>query len=160
MEQVNIKFELCHEDAQVPTRGRYGDLGYDIYPAFDGEYLKIEPNSVELVPTGIKSAFPKEYGILFKDRGSTGAKNITTYAGVLDSNYRGEWFVAIHNSNDKPLVIAKYPDGFDNDVIVRDYNKAIAQFVIVPAYRMIYSVTDDIDEFASTRGSAKLGSSD
>ena len=160
MKEVNIKFELCHDEAIVPYNGRYGDLGYDIYPAFDFDYIEISPYETKLIPTGIKSAISGDYGILFRDRGSLGSKGIAVRAGVLDSNYRGEWFVALQNMNDKPALIAKYPNDFDRkDAIVLDYANAIAQFIVVPAFMLKPEIVDDIDEFESERGSAKLGSS-
>ena len=155
-----LNIELIHPDAKLPTK-RIEDGGYDIYPAFDSESLFIQPGEIELIPTGIKSAFPKEFVGLIRERGSTGSKGWSARAGVIDSGYRGEWFIAINNTTNKPKVITKTPSKFDeNEYTIRDYNKAIAQVLFPRVTHLETQQVDNIDTFDSERGENKLGSTD
>lgn len=160
MEIVDMEFELTHPDAVVPYRGRNGDAGLDVFPAFDYDYMEIPPGETKLIPTGLKSAFPEGFGVLLQERGSIGSKGIALRAGVVDANYRGEWFVALQNNNDKPVLIAKYPEDFPEDeAIILEYGNAIAQAVVIPVFDVQASVTDNINKYESERGEDCLGSS-
>jgi len=155
-----LYFQLIHDDALLPTK-RDEDAGYDVYPAFDEDYIKIRQGEVKMIPTGIKSAFPSQYVMLLRERGSTGSKGWSLRAGVIDSGYRGEWFIAINNTTNKPMVIAKEPEKFDDErLIVRGYDKAIAQAVMTHAIDLPTKLVNDIDNFKSDRGDRKLGSTD
>ena len=101
-----IYFAKIREDAIIPTREEY-NAGLDIYPCFDEDYMIINPGETKLVPTGIASAIPINYYIQIHERGSSGSKGIKYSAGVIDSSYRGEWFLATTNANTKPILITK-----------------------------------------------------
>ena len=106
MNNNKIYFAKVREGAKIPERDIW-NAGIDIYPCFDEEYMIIPPHSTKLVPTGIASAIPVDYYIQIHERGSTGSKGIKYSAGVIDSSYRGEWFLATTNTNDKAVVICK-----------------------------------------------------
>ena len=131
-------FSKIKEDAIIPTK-RDEDMGLDLYPCFEEDFILINPHSVELIPTGIASAFHKRYGYILEERGSTGSKNLKRNAGVYDSGYRNEWFVILNNANDKPLIITKKYDevyeSLKDDYIVYPYNKAIAQAIKHRSYK-------------------------
>lgn len=97
-------FAKIKPNAIIPTK-EDEDLGYDIYACTEEEYIIIPPHKTILIPTGIASSCDPKYGIILKDRGSNGSKGIHVYAGVIDSGYRDEWFVAWHNSNDIPVAL-------------------------------------------------------
>ena len=101
-----IVFAKVKENAQIPARDSW-NAGFDIYPCFEEESFIIEPHTTALVPTGIASAVPENYYIQIQERGSTGSKGIKYSAGVIDSSYRGEWFLATTNTNNKPILITK-----------------------------------------------------
>jgi len=104
---VKIKFATMHPDAKIPTK-KTENAGYDIYAAFDEDFIEIEPCETKMIPTGICSAFPEEYVMVLKERGSTGTKGMGQRSGVVDSGYRGQWFVPITNHNkDASLFISK-----------------------------------------------------
>jgi len=156
-----VMFELVHEDAIVPYKKHYGDAGLDIYPAFDYDYIEILPQETELIPTGIKSAFSSDIVALLRERGSVGSKGIALRAGVIDSNYRGEWFIALQNNTNKTALIAKYPEDFSkNDAIILSYGNAIAQVIFQNLNHVVTKRIDDVSEFQSKRGEGALGSSD
>lgn len=91
-------------DAIIPTK-RNEDAGYDIYPCFSVDCIIIPPHETKLIPTGIASAFSKDYVAVLKERGSTGTKGIAQRSGIIDSGFRNEWFVPITNTSERGLII-------------------------------------------------------
>ena len=164
-----IYFAKLKEGAIIPTREVY-NAGLDIYPCFEEDYLIIPPNETKLIPTGIASAIPLNFYIQIHERGSTGSKGIKYSAGVIDSSYRGEWFLATTNTNNKPLLITKIEiDKLDDSLksiikegfIVYPYEKAIAQCMMVEVPKMaIEEISyEDLLKIESERGTGALGSS-
>lgn len=161
---VNVKFAKIRPDAKIPSK-RVEDAAFDLYACFEEDWIRIEPHTNKLIPTGIASAFDPEWAIVFRERGSTGVKNMKVNAGVIDSGYRGEYFVSIYNGNDVPLYIAKYMDGEqspeDKNAIVYPYSKAIAQALVIPVPEVCVEEIPyhKLQEIPSERGSGCLGSS-
>ena len=131
-----IYFAKLRGDAVIPTKERE-NAGYDIYAAFEEDYILIEPYKTKLVPTGIAWACSEEFYMQIEERSSTGTKGIKKSSGVIDSGYRGEIKIAILNANDTPLLFSLYSE----DDIRRKYpelgefiyyctSKAIAQGII------------------------------
>lgn len=106
VKENELLFAKVKEGAIIPTK-KDEDVGYDIYACFDEDFMVIPAYETVLIPTGIASAFDKSHGIILKDRGSNGSKGIHVYAGVIDSGFRGEWFVAWHNSNEYDVLLSK-----------------------------------------------------
>lgn len=161
---ANIKFAKTHPYAVIPSK-RAEDAAIDLYACFDDDWVTIEPHTSKLIPTGIASAFDSEWALVFRERGSTGVKNIKVNAGVIDSGFRGQIFVSLYNGNDKPVCIAKYLDGEQSPdiegAIVYPYYKAIAQALIVPVPNVeIEEISyEDLQNIPSERGFGALGSS-
>ena len=164
LEEVEDKilFAKVRPDAIIPTK-REEDGCYDIYSNFDEEMFVIPPHQVKLVPTGIASAFDKKYRIGIRERGSNTKGTLIVMAGQIDSNFRGEWFVALYNGNDIPVAISKEVTDVvkTEDYIQVPYTKAIAQFAveIVPKVEVKEVTFDDIKAIESDRGFGMLGSS-
>ena len=99
---------------------------------------------------------------IIKERGSTGSKGIGQRCGVIDSGYRGEWFIALTNHNQVPLVIAKesVKDQFQG-CIVYPYEKGICQcmMVEVPKLKIEEMSYEQLLKIESERGTGALGSS-
>ena len=127
------------ENAIIPTK-EDENAGYDIYACFDEEYICINPHETRLVPTGVACAVSEDYYLQVQERGSTGSKGIKYGAGVIDSGYRGEIFIAITNTNNIPLYITKGELPLDiypyTDAIFYPYEKAIAQLVVHDVHKM------------------------
>ena len=157
-----IKFIKLKEDVKIPTKD-YENAGYDIYANFDEENFVIEPHTTKLVPTKLSTIFSPRFVMILKERGSTGSRGIALRCGVVDSSYRGEIFVCLTNTNDKPLVITKEQDtsALEEDYIVYPYKKAIAQAVMleIPNLRVKEGSIEDLEKNQTKRGSGKLGSS-
>ena len=161
---TEIKFAKTHPNATIPTK-RIEDAGFDIYPCIDEDWIGIPPHSSKLIPTGIASAFDHNWAIVFRERGSTGVKNMKINAGVIDSGFRGEYFVSLYNGNDAPLYITKYMDGEQSpepkNAILYPYSKAIAQALVIPVPEVeIEEISyEELKAIPSERGTGKLGSS-
>lgn len=163
MNEQLIYFAKVRDNAIIPSK-RVEDGAFDIYACFEEAYKVIEPHQTLLISTGIASAFSSEYVAILKERGSTGTKGMGQRAGVVDSGYRGEWFVPITNHNNKPLIIMKEDcpeiENF-KDAIIYPYEKAISQcmMVRVPQLSITEIAYEDLLKFESERGIGSLGSS-
>lgn len=161
-----VNFAKVKEGAKIPSK-RDEDAGFDIYACLDDDidWIKIMPHTNELIPTGIASAFDKQWALVFRERGSTGVKNMKINAGVVDSGYRNEIFVSLYNGNDVPLYISKYTNGEqspeDPDAIVYPYTKAIAQALLVevPEVEVEEISYEELKAIESERGLGMIGSS-
>lgn len=159
-----IKFAKVKPNAIIPSK-REEDMGYDIYACFEENYITINPHETRLIPTGIASCCDKEYGFIVKERGSTGSKGIAVRCGVIDSNYRGEWFIGLTNTTNEPLFLVN--PNWDNKVFIKSnvftYNceKAIAQIILVPVPKTTVEEIsyEELQAIESERGEGALGSS-
>lgn len=165
---VKLWFAKVRPDGIIPSKRRE-DAGYDIFLAFDGEYIRLEPHETKLLPTGIASAFEPGYYFQIQERGSTGSRGIGKRCGVIDSGYRGEWFVPMTNLNTVPLYFAKesageYLEGLKERgerFNVYYITKAVCQAVLlpVPETEITEIPYDELMEMKSLRMTGSLGSS-
>lgn len=163
---MNIRFARVRPDAKIPSK-RDEDAGYDLWPCFENDWIEIQPFESKLIPTGIASAIESNYAFIFRERGSTGTKNIKVNAGVIDSGFNGEWFVSIYNANKAPLFISKFvttgeqsPITEHPDAILYPYDKAIAQAILIQVpHAEIEEVNySEIANRNTERGTGQLGS--
>lgn len=175
-------------NAIIPTKNSE-DAGYDIYPNFESDLMVFAPGETRLVPTGIACAMAKDYYIQVEERGSTGSRGIKRSAGVIDSGYRGEIFIAITNCNSVPMVIADTYSGeldlddyvyqlsqnaeeiekfniinlknASKDIVVYPKKKAIAQLIVHRVEKMAEEEIsyEELVAIPSIRGTGMLGSS-
>lgn len=166
-----IKFAKVKENAIIPTKTDE-DMGYDIYACFDEDYIEIRPHETKLISTGIASCCSDDYGFIIKERGSTGSQGIAVRCGVIDSGFRGEWFIALTNTTTETIRITKKVDKVQQGVVysgfvygkilkLYPYSKAIAQAILVPVPKVkVKEVTyDELKAIKSKRMNGQLGSS-
>jgi len=92
-------------DATLPTRASPGSVGYDLYSLND---LCIEPNSRDIVSTGVCATIPMGcYGRIAPRSGLTVKYGIHVGAGVIDPDYTGELKVCLFNLGSVPFEIKK-----------------------------------------------------
>ncbi|MCX6377449.1 MAG: dUTP diphosphatase [Armatimonadetes bacterium] len=89
-----IKVKLLSPDAKLPTRS-FHSAGYDLYAA---ETTDCPPGQVTMVPIGLATSLPAGHAALVWDRSGMGKKGLTVFGGVIDEDYRGQWFVLLYNS--------------------------------------------------------------
>ena len=161
------------EDAIVPTK-RDEDAGYDINANFDGDVFVIPNLSTIPVPTGVAMACSSDYYIQVEERGSTGKIGLKKSAGVMDSGYRGEYFILLTNANKHDIVISKKSAEElgktfvcagkkykTKNCMIYPYSKAIAQLVVLPIPKMESKEIsyEELKNIPSLRGDGKYGSS-
>lgn len=133
--------------AVLPERGSAYAAGMDLHAELPGEVdeLWILPHKTALVPTGIAVAIPEGYfGAIYARSGLASKHGLRpgNCVGVIDSDYRGEVKVALHNDSDERQVI-----------LLRE---RIAQLVIQPYLPIEWDEVDDLDE--TDRGQGGFGS--
>ena len=128
-----------YDSSHVPTKGHMNDAGWDLYSF---ETISIPSGATVLVSTGIAMAIPKGYVGLIWDRSSMGVKGIHRHAGVIDSEYRGEVKVCLHNTAKETYHIEK--------------GDRIAQMLIQEAPNFIQHVVHELD--STNRGDGGFGS--
>ena len=119
-----LKIKKLREGAVIPKRATPGSAGYDLYACID-EPLTVEAGGTVKLPTGIAAALEGDGAencvLLIYARSSTAVKKGIAPAncvGVVDSDYRGEIIVALHNHSGEDKVI--------------EPGERIAQLVITP----------------------------
>lgn len=136
---LKLKVVKIHPDAQLPKRA-FASAGYDVYPCYSGT---IRPGEVAEIKLGIKTEFEEGYVAQVDDRGSVGKAGVTHLAGVIDSDYRGEWIVLMCNVGGTPFHYSPA--------------KAIAQVLFV---KVEAPEVEEVEELESSdRGSGRMGSS-
>lgn len=166
VDDKTIYFAGIREGVKIPTK-RESDAGYDIYANFEGTHILIPSHNTVMIPTGLKSAFSNKWYIQLEERGSTGTKGMALRCGVIDSGFRGEWFVPITNTTNQTLIIAKSEEIsrakeiFEEEAIYYPYEKAICQAVLleVPKVDIKTISEEELMSIPSDRGEGMLGSS-
>ncbi len=139
---VNIK--KLNDNAVIPTYGSEYAAGADLYACIP-ETLTIAPGETKLIPTGLAMELPIGYaGLIYARSGLASKKGLApaNKVGVVDSDYRGEVMVALHNHSLVPASI--------------DPSERIAQLVITPYIAAVFNTVDSLDE--TTRGAGGFGS--
>lgn len=139
-----IKIKKLNEKAIIPTRGSHQAAGYDLY-ACAGQDIVIAPHSTVKVGTGISMAIPDGYfGAVYARSGLSSKQGLrpANCVGVIDSDYRGELIVALHNDTEAEKII--------------DKNERIAQIIVLPYLSVEFQETDQLDE--TERGAGGFGS--
>ena len=142
MSSIHVK--KLSPNAILPTYGSQEAAGADLYALSDGD-ITIEPGQTVLVHTGIAMEIPEGMGGFIYARSGLASKKGLAPAnkvGVIDSDYRGEIMVALHNHG--------------NDAQTVDGGERVAQISIVPFLKAEFSEADILTE--TVRGEGGFGS--
>lgn len=142
--QTKVKIKKLNTNAKIPTRGSEEAAGYDLYSNSD---VEIRPEGTIKVNTGIAMEIPKGYfGAIYARSGLATKEGLrpANCVGVIDSDYRGEIIVALHNDSNIVRVVEK--------------GERIAQIVIMPYLSVEFEEVDNLDE--TKRGNGGFGSTD
>lgn len=140
----NIPVKKLNPKAILPTYGSAQAAGADLYACLP-EGVTIEPGETVFIPTGLALEVPIGCAGLVFARSSMGAKRGLAPAnkvGVIDSDYRGEIRVVLHNHG---KIAQRVEPG-----------ERIAQFLIVPVFNPGYEEVDSISD--TDRGTGGFGS--
>ena len=94
-----IRVKKLRSEATLPTYGSTDAAGADLYACLDADIV-IEPGKTAFIPTGLAMEIPKNCAGLIYARSGLACKRGLAPAnkvGVVDSDYRGEVMVALHN---------------------------------------------------------------
>lgn len=139
-----IAVKKLRENALLPTYGSAEAAGADLYACLE-EPVTIAPGETVFIPTGLATEIPKSCAGLIYARSSLGAKRGLAPAnkvGVIDSDYRGEISVALHNHGSVPQVI--------------NPQDRIAQLLITPVLTPPYQEAEELSD--THRGTGGFGS--
>lgn len=145
-----MKVKLLHPDATAPCRSSEHAAGYDLFACLPGDngVCTFHPGAVEKIGTGFAIEIPIGHvGLIFprSGLGSAGLVLANT-TGVIDSDYRGEVIVALHNRNRKK----------DNMAFSIAHGHKIAQMVIVPCRQDPIQIVSELSD--TSRGEGGFGS--
>ena len=102
-----MKIKLLSDLATIPTRGSEDAAGYDLYAAIS-ETTVIPAHRTVKIPTDIAMEIPTGFAGLIMARSGLATKESLRPAncvGLIDSDYRGNVIVALHNDSGVDKVI-------------------------------------------------------
>ena len=139
-----IRVMKLHDNAIMPTYGSEEAAGADLYACLE-ENVTIRPGETAFIPTGFAMAVPKGCAGLIYARSGMACKRDLAPAnkvGVIDSDYRGEIIVALHNHGSEVQSVS--------------HGERIAQMVITPVLTPGFVLSENLDDTA--RGEGGFGS--
>ena len=131
------------EGLPLPVLATSGSAGADLRAAVESEWV-VEPGARVLVPTGFAIALPPGYEAQVRPRSGLALDHgitIPNAPGTIDSDYRGEIKVIIHNQGEAAFRIGR--------------GDRIAQLVVAPVTRAEYHEVESLD--ATERGAGGFG---
>jgi dUTP pyrophosphatase len=143
--KMKVNFKKLNPNAVVPTYGSEFSAGADLYALTGGEVVTFAPGDTKLIKTGIAMEIPEGYaGLIYARSGIANKRGLapSNKVGVVDSDYRGEIMVSLHNHSNEEQSIT---DG-----------ERIAQMVIAPFLKVEYTEVDELTDTA--RGEVGFGS--
>ena len=155
---VNVKIKKLTETAKIPTKAHAEDAAFDLYADIPNDTfipwgsteerngLKILPHTTVKVGTGVAMAIPNGYwGAIYARSGIATKQGLrpANAVGVVDSSYRGEIIVALHNDSSETQII--------------EHGQRIAQFMLAPVILREIEEADNLDE--TSRGAEGFGDS-
>ena len=142
MEKVAVK--KLRPGAVMPKFGSKEAAGADLYACLE-ESVTIAPGQTVFIPTGLAMALPRGYvGLVYARSGLACKQDLApaNKVGVVDSDYRGEFFVPMRNHGAQPQTI--------------EPGERIAQFILTPYLTAQFFETETLTDTA--RGEGGFGS--
>ena len=144
IKQIPVNIKKLKPNAAIPTYGSINAAGADLYACIDSA-LVVRPGETVLVPTGLSMEIPEGYaGLIYARSGLASKKGLApaNKVGVIDSDYRGEVLVALHNHSAADASI--------------EPGERIAQLVITPYIMGVFEEAEDLSD--TERGKGGFGS--
>ena len=139
-----IQIRKLDPSAILPSRGSEKAAGYDLYACLE-ESVTILPGETAKIGTGLALAVPEGcFGAVFARSGLASKEGLrpANCVGVCDSDYRGEYIIALHNDSSAARTVC--------------HGDRIAQLVIMPFLPAEFELCDALPETA--RGAGGFGS--
>ena len=141
---TNIPVKRLRQNANFPAYATASAAGADLYACLDAP-VDIGPQETKMIPLGFAMAIPAGWaGLIFARSGLASKRDLApaNKVGVIDADYRGEWFIPLHNHGERPQTVQP--------------GERIAQLVLVPCMTASFFEADSLDETA--RGAGGFGS--
>ncbi len=139
-----IRIVRLSSGATLPTYGSDGAAGADLYACLDSP-VTVRPGMSAFIPTGLAMEIPQGYAGLIYARSGLACKRGLAPAnkvGVVDSDYRGEFMVVLHNHGTEAQTVC--------------HGERIAQLVITPVFTPGFLEVDSLND--TVRASGGFGS--
>ena len=139
-----IKVKKLRDGAHLPTYGTEFSAGADLYACLE-EPVTIAPGETKKIPTGLAMEIPVGCAGLIYARSSLGTKKGLAPAnkvGVVDSDYRGEFMIFLHNHGAEPQTI--------------QHGDRVAQLLVTPVFTPGFVEADVLSD--TVRGAGGFGS--
>ncbi|WP_418774085.1 dUTP diphosphatase [Hominenteromicrobium sp.] len=145
MEQNMVLKLMCvREGAIIPKQATAGSAGYDLCACMDAPQT-IEPGERCVFPSGLAAEIPAGTAGFVFTRSGLGIKkgiHVTNGVGVIDSDYRGEIRIGLHNLSAEPYTVQP--------------GERIAQMIIMPYFAPVIEEVTSLTE--TDRGAGGFGS--
>lgn len=141
---MKVEIKKLKDDARIPVKGSGSAAGADLYACMDQDKVQIGPGQTAMIGTGLAMAVPEGYFAGIFARSGLAAKEGLRPAncvGVVDSDYRGEVKIALHNDSGLVRTIEK--------------GERIAQMVLLPYLSADFEETDELGD--TERGAGGFG---
>ena len=150
MNEVLVEVKKLKENAKLPVFGTEESAAGDLCACIDTDIFGtnqviIHPGDTRKISTGIAMAIPSGYaGKIYSRSGLSSKYGIApaTKVSVIDSDYRGEIFVALHNHSKEAYTVRN--------------GDRIAQMTIESVPKVKYVEVDELDD--TERGEGGFGS--
>ena len=140
-----VRTKKLRENAVLPKYGTEYAAGADLYACMDEETVTLAPGETKLICTGLAMEIPVGYaGFVFARSGLALKRDLApaNKVGVIDSDYRGELMVALHNHGTVPQSV--------------ENGERIAQLVLLPYLAVDFLESETLDD--TDRGAGGFGS--
>ena len=141
---MDVSICLLREGAQMPTYGSDYAAGADLYACLEAP-VTIAAGATAMIPTGVAMEIPQGLvGLVYARSGLATKRGLApaNKVGVIDSDYRGEIFVALHNHGTTDQTVA--------------HGERVAQLVLTPYVTAAFSAVESLSD--TVRGAGGFGS--
>lgn len=143
---MKLTFKKLDPKAVIPSRATSGSAGLDLCACLDAP-VTIEAGEIKMIPLGITTEPEREdIALLIYPRSGLSSKygvSLANCVGVVDSDYRGAWFVPLINHGKEPFTV--------------EHGMRIAQLIPTSILMPEIEVSDRLSE--TERGTGGFGSS-
>lgn len=137
---MDVAVKKLKENAVLPTYGSAYAAGADLYACLE-EDVTIAPGQTVFVPTGLAMELPVGYvGLIYARSGLACKRDLApaNKVGVIDSDYRGEFIVALHNHGQTMQTIS--------------HAERVAQLVITPVLNVAFTEAESLSDTQRAAG--------
>ncbi len=141
---TQVAMRLLRKGATAPTYGSAEAAGADLYACLETP-VTIEAGETAMIPTGVAMAIPTGLvGLVYARSGLAAKRGLApaNKVGVIDSDYRGEIFVALHNHGTAAQTV--------------EHGERVAQLVLAPYVTAQFESVESLEDTA--RGAGGFGS--